>query len=296
MTQRKEIGYLEWRRNLNKITPSDMRIGEDVLLIEGKTHKDMYDRPFKTDVTTCLIYMQGWVHFTVNMREFKAEAPCMIIMPSDTIIQTLKTSEDCKSNIIVMSRAFSDSLFSVQHNLYPLYQQIINNPVMPLGKDLEAVTSYYELLKRMVIHNLPNSLEAARHLTLALFYAYTGLKHQKHIASEKRERKNEIYDQFIDLVRAHYKTEREIGFYAEKMYITPKYLSRTIKDASGRTAMEWIEEYVIIESKALLYSTNLTIQQIATEMHFESQSLFGKYFKRVTGLSPRGYRSSLTKQ
>lgn len=294
MTQHEQIGYLEWRRNLNNITPSDMRIGEDVLLIEGKTYKDMHDRPFKTDVTTCLIYLRGRVRFTINMREFRAKAPCLIIMPSDTIIQTLETSEDCESNIIVMSRAFSDSLFSVQHNLYPLYKQIINNPVMPLGRDLEAVTSYYEMLKRMVIYDLPNKLEAARHLTLALFYAYTGLKHQKQITSTKRERKDEIYDQFIELVREHYKSHREIGFYAEKMYITPKYLSRTIKEASGRTALEWIEEYVIVESKALLYSTNLTIQQIAAEMHFESQSLFGKYFKRVTGLSPRDYRNNLT--
>jgi AraC-like DNA-binding protein len=160
---------------------------------------------------------------------------------------------------------------------------------MPLGKDLEAVTSYYELLKRMVTHNLPNSLEAARHLTLALFYAYTGLKHQKHIASTKRERKDEIYDQFIELVREYYKSEREIGFYAEKMYITPKYLSSTTTSLSGMSASKIIDSYVVFQIKLELYMNTRSVKDISKSLNFQSQSFFGRYFKRVTGMSPREY-------
>ncbi len=74
---------------------------------------------------------------------------------------------------------------------------------------------------------------------------------------------------------------------------TAKYLSNAIKEATGRSASDWIDEYVATESKALLYSTTKTIQQIASELHFDSQSLFGKYFKRVTGISPREYRASI---
>ncbi|MBO5692528.1 MAG: helix-turn-helix transcriptional regulator [Tidjanibacter sp.] len=74
---------------------------------------------------------------------------------------------------------------------------------------------------------------------------------------------------------------------------TAKYLSKAIKEATGRSASDWIDEYVATESKALLYSTTKTIQQIASELHFDSQSLFGKYFKRVTGISPREYRTSI---
>ena len=58
-------------------------------------------------------------------------------------------------------------------------------------------------------------------------------------------------------------------------------------------ALDFIEQYVITECKALLSSTTMTIQQIADTLHFPSQSVFGKYFKRVTGVSPREYRNRI---
>ena len=66
--------------------------------------------------------------------------------------------------------------------------------------------------------------------------------------------------------------------------------STIIKRVSRKTAAEWIDDYVTLEAKALLKSTNLTIQQISDELNFPSQSFFGKYFKRITGLSPKEYR------
>ena len=68
------------------------------------------------------------------------------------------------------------------------------------------------------------------------------------------------------------------------------YLSTVIKNVSGKTAAEWIDDYVILEAKSLLKSTNLTIQQISDGLNFPSQSFFGKYFKRQTGISPKEYK------
>ena len=61
---------------------------------------------------------------------------------------------------------------------------------------------------------------------------------------------------------------------------------------TGYSAVEWIERFVILEAKVLLKSSNLNIQQIADELHFPSQSFFGKYFKKLTGMSPKEYRNS----
>jgi AraC-like DNA-binding protein len=80
--------------------------------------------------------------------------------------------------------------------------------------------------------------------------------------------------------------------YADQLYLTPKYFSKVIKDNSGASASEWIDNYVILEAKALLKSTNMTILQISDELNFPSQSFFGKYFKRVVGVSPKEYRES----
>ena len=85
---------------------------------------------------------------------------------------------------------------------------------------------------------------------------------------------------------------RNVGFYADKLSLTPKYLSRIIKEASGRSAPEWIDEYVILESKNLLKYSELPIKEIVSRLNFPSQSVFYKYFKAHTGQTPTEYKNS----
>jgi AraC-like DNA-binding protein len=80
-----------------------------------------------------------------------------------------------------------------------------------------------------------------------------------------------------------------VSFYAEEMNLTPNYLSGLMKTYSGKTASEWIDEYVIIEAKTLLKFSGFNIQQVAYKLNFPNQSTFGKYFKRLTGMSPKSY-------
>ena len=96
--------------------------------------------------------------------------------------------------------------------------------------------------------------------------------------------------EFLALVKDNFKKERQLRFYADRLFITPRYLSRVVKESSGSSAAEWIERYVVLEARALLKSTNMTIQQISDELNFPSQTFFGKYFKRRVGMSPKEYR------
>jgi AraC-like DNA-binding protein len=105
-------------------------------------------------------------------------------------------------------------------------------------------------------------------------------------------KQNECVERFLELAEKHFKTERQVGFYAEKLHITPKYLSQIIKANTGKSANDWIDDYVMLEAKALLKSSKLTIQQISDELNFADQSIFGKYFKRLEGVSPKEYRGN----
>jgi AraC-like DNA-binding protein len=98
-------------------------------------------------------------------------------------------------------------------------------------------------------------------------------------------------DRFINLVGLHFREERKIGFYAEKLHISPKYLGSLVVQLTGRTASQWIAGYVIAEAKALLMNTSMSVQQISLELHFPNQSFFGKYFKSHMGISPGEFRS-----
>ena len=99
-------------------------------------------------------------------------------------------------------------------------------------------------------------------------------------------------DQFLQLAQQNFRKERFLEFYANKLEVSPKHLSRTVKSQTGFSAVEWIERFVILEAKVLLKSSNLNIQQISDELNFPSQSFFGKYFKKITGMSPKEFRNS----
>ena len=102
-------------------------------------------------------------------------------------------------------------------------------------------------------------------------------------------------ERFMSLVAENFKTQRDIGFYADKLCVTSKYLSTMLKQETGMTALDWIERHVVLYAKSCLSSTSMTIQEISDELDFPSQSVFGKYFKRVEGMSPKAYRQSLSK-
>ena len=113
-----------------------------------------------------------------------------------------------------------------------------------------------------------------------------------HQTTESKKLSNEeiLMQNFLKTVQQYYKKERKVIFYADKLHLSAGYLSTVIKNVSGKTAAEWIDDYVILEAKSLLKSTNLTIQQISDGLNFPSQSFFGKYFKRQTGISPKEYK------
>lgn len=98
-----------------------------------------------------------------------------------------------------------------------------------------------------------------------------------------------VFRTFIDLLNEYSNSEREVQFYADKLDITPKYLSAVCVEYSSKNASSWIDEYVISRAKALMREQKYTIKEISEKLNFPSQSFFGRYFKRVTGMSPKRY-------
>ena len=103
-------------------------------------------------------------------------------------------------------------------------------------------------------------------------------------------RVNQMYELFISLVSRYHNTERGMAFYADKMSITPKYLSKVVKQASGRSGPEWIDAFVILEAKNLLKYTDKPVKEIVWQLNFPNPSVFNKFFKLHTGQTPSEYR------
>ena len=104
-------------------------------------------------------------------------------------------------------------------------------------------------------------------------------------------RQEELFRLFLQLLEENYVRERSTGFYASQLCISPKYLSSIIKEQSGKTCAEWIDEYISFNAKTLLKDSTLSIKQISDRLGFPSQSIFGRFFKKINGVSPKEFRN-----
>ena len=120
----------------------------------------------------------------------------------------------------------------------------------------------------------------------------TGMENISDRGNVGTTRSRMIFEQFVRLVGEYHTKHRNVGFYADKLCLTPKYLSKLIKSASGRSAPEWIDAYVILEAKNMLKYSDMTIKEIVWHLNFPNQSVFYKFFKARTGMTPSGYRNS----
>ncbi len=250
--------------------------------------------PFISDKIIAIILKSGTMKLMIDMVEHEAVAPCMIIILPNQTFKIAQLPENLDGTTIMMSKEFSDSLFNEYAGFNQLNRTVGISPVTYLVDGIkEAFDTYLKLLEDLIISPLrPYKLEAAKHLTLSMFY---GVVFSLHDLSEVKpaDRQTNLFKLFEKELRINYKREREVSFYAEKLCITPKYLSAIILEQTGKSALKVINEYVANECQALLLSTNLNLQQISDKLNFPSQAIFSKFFKRMTGLSPREYRKQI---
>lgn len=265
-------------------------IGDDLTLhpFKAKNSAPLSHEPHKLSHAVIAICTAGTCRLKVNLHEYEVEAPMLISLFPGQIIEPVEHSANVEGYAISLSKRFIDMV-----NL-PGWQQhymlMYNNPLCPIDSDkLTVIRIFYAMLYHAASNEEnPFRLQVIENL-IRLFY-YGGVYHFRPCETRAPGTKNSIVERFIALVEEHYRQERLIGFYADKLCITPKYLSKLVKENTGRSAGEWIENHVILEARAMLQSSDMTIQQIAASLNFPNQSFFGKYFKRATGLSPKQYR------
>jgi AraC-like DNA-binding protein len=82
----------------------------------------------------------------------------------------------------------------------------------------------------------------------------------------------------------------DIPFYADQLHISPVYLSRVVRQVTGRTVVDYINQMLLMEASFLLQTSQLSIAQIADHLHFADTPSFSKFFSRLSGMSPKEYR------
>ena len=221
---------------------------------------------------------------------YDIESDMMAINIPGQIVEQEFMSEDYHGICILMSERFVSGL-GLPYN-YQTYMALQECPILKLQQgQMDAMLTYCAMVRKLFKVHHPNKVEVIKHLTCAFLYGM-GYYFHRLMASRKLTKEEILMQKFSMEVEQNYRKERKVLFLCRFTAPVCRIFIHNHKKMQRKSAAEWIDDYVILEAKALLRSTNLTIQQISYELNFPSQSFFGKYFKRLTGMSPKEYKEN----
>ena len=223
--------------------------------------------------------MNGQADICLNLQDYHLEKGCLLLLPSDTILEIKNVSDDAR----VVALVFREGI-----NLTD--EAVLNASPAEFSRILRMIYLTWDILqlkpyRRKTIQNLLQSI-------------ISDIQYIKDIADESEKhdqgtRTQDVFMQFKRLVHKYCFSERSIPFYASQLHVTPHHLSAIIRKASGHSVMYWINRATIQEAKLLLKTNDALGYEIADQLHFSSASAFSKFFKRETGMTPKMYQEDM---
>ncbi|MBQ8423299.1 MAG: helix-turn-helix transcriptional regulator [Coprobacter sp.] len=252
--------------------------------------------PFKVQITMVMLCLGGTVRVQLNLNEFELHGNDVLIVQAGSIGQCLHISDDCRIAVVAIST--NNEIFSdVNTRIGSVIRKFLAHRGLLHADDMqmqELLAIYKSIRDKMENPGLQYRRELVLSYMQMFFCNCCELMGSDSVVElSSVSRKEQIFERFMDLLKEHYAHSRNIGFYADKLCLTPKYLSQVIFMVSGRHAGEWIRDYVILEAKALLKSRQYTVLQVSDMLNFPNQSFFGVYFRKAVGCSPKAYQCGM---
>ncbi|AWM14110.1 hypothetical protein DI487_09765 [Flavobacterium sediminis] len=250
--------------------------------------------PFRSDTIGIMLITKGKIKIQLNLVTYLLEENDLIIFSPQTIIQVLEIIEDTESIGVSFTQDFAQRNLLNHSDLNVLrFFTVKEKPVWKLTVEKRDI--FFVLIRNMYYLNLNQEAfyqkeRIAHYFNLITLEFMDVFRKDIKEMKMKTSRKKQLVLKFLSLLEVHVKEERGVQFYANKLSVTPDYLSKVTKEASGLSAREVIEEVVIMEALDLLVDNSLTIAQIAEKLNFSNQSFFGKFFKKKMKISPKAFR------
>ena len=254
--------------------------------------------PFVLDGVAFAICIGGKARIKINFKEYDIEKNMIITIMPYFVTEFISRSDDLILEFLIFSIDFLTEMPTVSN--FDISKSIMQDSCLRITEaDTEKYLEFHTfIVKQYKRRDHPFRKEMAKSLLYAMLAEIGGIyyntlqrdNNEQDINSTSHQ--EELISRFFKLLLLHHKQEKSLQFYADKMCLTTKYLSTTVKERTGRTAFAWINEALIASSKHLLKTTDMTILQISDEMSFPNASFFGRFFKKHTGITPVQYRES----
>lgn len=249
----------------------------------------MEGQPYRLTEGRGVFFRAGTLRLRINLREVEFKEGDLLAVSPGTVFEFLYISSDLDLAML----AFSNSLMEnwQKEDLLQIYLQ--GRLFLHLSlteKEVQRMEQLFALLWE-VVHDRPFPRASVQSL-ISLYFHQLDFVRKRSQSTERQQhtRQEDIFNRFLELVNKYAVRERSIAFYADRLFLTPRYLSTLVRQASGRTVMDWVNEAVMQEAKLMLRHTDKLVYQIADELNFPNASFFSKYFRRMAGMTPNDYR------
>ncbi len=260
----------------------------------------MLKYPCRVDAFWVVFCIKGDIRFSINLEDYEIHENAIVINIPSNIIQYKPLNDNVDNQVDMIIFAISrDYMFDLSFDLNKVFgdvMKILKNPCFILSEEeIVLARKYVKLINDLISSDSIYKKECVRLLISSVFYLFSSfikdrLKNERNEDIKGSSRHRKMFEVFIALVSEHHVRERRLSYYADKLCITPRYLSKVIKDVSGKSAVEYIDKFVILEAQHLLRHSDLGIKEIADRLNFEDPSSFYKYFKSQVGMTPNQYR------
>ena len=231
--------------------------------------------PQYVEVGRLIRVTSGNASFRINLLPVELQEGDVLVIPENSYIEVNELSADFDVQLV----SFKELPVSFTRVIRFRLNQT----------DFKRVGDYLDLIWQ-VIHKPGFSMETVVYLMSALMNDLQHLLMQEEQSRSLLSRSEKQMQLFVDLVAEYGATERNVKFYADKMSLTPNYLSSFIRKQSKKSVMQWLNERTILQAQVLLRHTQQSISDIAFQLNFSEVTLFSRFFKRETGMTPKRYR------
>ena len=291
-------------KRIQEVMPNVKGIDNDLIIdynefMVPESRHPIHKFPIRLDGLFIGLREKGNVLFNINLKEFKVGPNDLVICSPGDLMQARSEDGVHLSQIMMVSSHFLKEMYISLNSFMPFFASQKEHPVFHLtDEEMTELKNYFMAIQKTVDSDDYFRIDITKRLLAAYLYKLGSIlyRHRPELQAEAAKplkREEILFKEFIRLVSEHHRKERRVDFYAEQLFLSPKHFSTVIKKVSGKTAGQWIDEYVILEAKTLLKYSVMSIQEVAYYMNFPNPSFFGKYFKQHTGMSPSEYKAQM---
>lgn len=251
-------------------------------------------RAVRTDGCVFLLCTRGRAVVAANLQRTVFRCGDLLVLTSDVYFSVAEVSSGFSARYVSLSESMIETAYYKISSM-ALWDYLHYAPVLRLSPEQRKLMAEWLDQMDWILANIAGTRRTAllNNNAYNLFVAIdTELARSAgEAAPGRKDRAWAITCRFWSLLTRHASRERSVRFYAEALHITPDYLNKVCRRAYGMSSKSLIDQQIVVEMKALLTDTQLSVAEIADRLRFEDASYLCRFFRRMTGCSPLAFRS-----